>query len=128
MVSSRLRQYGCGRNSRHFVVSLHNGVRHAGQMGRPAIAVDQNIFWRHAPAAALECRHSTLHGEIGGIENIDAVNLFHRGPADAPGQRAFANDGRQCFSLFGRKLLGVRQSLNGIFGIQNHCRGADGPG
>lgn len=105
MVSSRFREYGCGRNSRHFVISLHNGVGHAGQMGRPAIAVDQNIFRRHAPAAALECRHRTLHGEIGGIENIHAVNLFHRGPADAPGQRAFANDGRQCFSLFGRKLL-----------------------
>ena len=66
-----------------------------------------------------------MHGQDGGVEYVDAVNLFDRGHAYGPSHGVALNHFAQSIALVWGELLGVVEDFVVIVGRQNHGRRID---
>ena len=104
-----------GRSNRgHLTVALdHRSARHL--QFRATVAVDQRQLGCHAQAF-----DRALHGQHGGVENIQAVNLFNLGAGNAPGQGFLADFIEEFVATGFAEFFRIVQTQNRPRRIENH--------
>ena len=117
-ITGHLGEDGGGADGGHQAVALDHGARLHRQC-RAAVAVDKDQLGCHG-----EARHGALHGQHGGVQYIELVDLIRGGAAYGPGQGLCLDLAIQGEALLLGELLGVGEAFNGIGGIQDH-RGGD---
>ena len=75
------------------------------EVATEAVAIDEEIF-----RAGFQPLDGSLHGEEGGSEDIQPVNLLDGGAADGDGDRLFPYSEVVVLATMGCELLGVGQS------------------
>ena len=99
---------------RHPTIALdHRRTRH--RQLWTAIAVDQCQSGCHAQPF-----DGALHGQHGGMQDIQPIDLLHLGAGDAPGQGLFANLVEQHFAARLGEFLRVVQAENRPRRIEDH--------
>ena len=83
---------------------------------------------RRASGSYRQRQERAAHRQHRGLKNVETINLVAIRPADRPGERACANDGRQARALCGREDLGVRQPADAPARVENHGGGHYGTG
>jgi len=59
----------------------------------------------HVSGTQRQAQERAPHRKERRLQNIETVNLLRIGPADAPGERACANEERQAAPLLGRQYF-----------------------
>ncbi|MCY1542267.1 hypothetical protein D9M68_780080 [compost metagenome] len=115
-IPADLGQNRCGGDRRHLTIALdHSRARHL--QARATIAVDQR-----QPGGDTQAFHGALHRQHGGMEDIQAIDLLHLGPGDAPGQRFLADLVEEFLATRLSELLRIVQAENRSQRIENHRR------
>ena len=66
------------------------------------------------------------HGLAGGLINVPGVNALRVDFGDGPGEGVLANAFAEFRAAFGGQFLGVVETDNSAFGVENHCGGNHG--
>ena len=98
----------------------HGGVGNA-RIGAEAVAVDEQVL-----GAEGEGCNGAVHGQEGGVEDVDAVDFFGRDHAHGPGQGFALDDGAEGVALAFGELLRVVQQFVAEAGGQDDGGGIDG--
>ena len=103
-ISHGLGEDGGGGNGGNLAIALDHGFDGYRQF-RTAVAIDHRLLRRQAQSS-----DRTLHGEKGGMQDIELIDFLDAGFSNCPGQCLFADfSGQHLAPLFG-KLLGVVQA------------------
>ena len=105
MVSVDLCHNGGGSNGGDPAVTPYDRLIGDLEVATEAVAVDEEILW-----AGFQPLDGSLHGEEGGSEDIQPVNLLDGGAADGDGNRLFPDGEVVVLATMGCELLGVGQS------------------
>ena len=123
VVPERLGQDAGGCDGEVFAVALDDGGVRQVAVGLETVAVDDDGF--RPKGELVEC---PVHGEDGGVEDVDVVYLLGRNDADTPGQGIAQNLFAELVAPLFRELLGVIQPLVVIIGGENDGGGEDAAG
>ena len=86
---------------------------------RAAVAIDEDMLRRHG-----QLFHRLFHGQHGGLQDVDAVDLPGIDADHAPGDGAVAYLYGKRFTAFCTELFGIGQACNGLIPVQ-YDRGGD---
>src|SRR5579863_5478668 len=95
-----------------------------GELGRGKVeceGVDEEIV-----AGRVQLFHGKLHGEAGGLVNIDAVDFEGVDGGDSPGDGTLANERGEGFAALGSELFAVAEAADGAARGENDGGGVDG--
>lgn len=101
-----------------------------GDGGNPAVALDDGLagnaglrtiqaIHQHLLRLGMQCLHGAFHREQGRLQDVEAVDLFHFGIGDRPGQGAFANEGRKSVAPFFGEFFGIGKAFDGTHFVEN---------
>uniref|UniRef100_A0A0N4Z2V9 LigA n=1 Tax=Parastrongyloides trichosuri TaxID=131310 RepID=A0A0N4Z2V9_PARTI len=121
-IPGRLGQDGRRRDGQGAAVALDHGRHRAGQL-EAVVAVHQGVHRRMGQGL-----DRPPHGQAGGVQDVQLVDLLDRGEADAPGQGAGLDLGLQRGAALFRQGLGIIDSLGQVVGVQDHRRRRHRPG
>ena len=107
-------QNGRGRDGGHQCVALDDGLCTYGQGGQ-AVAINQHQLRRQSQSL-----YRPLHGQQGGLQDVDLVYFLHTGLGNRKTQGPRPDLVKQGFAAFGGEFFGVVQTLNGIQVVQDH--------
>lgn len=121
-VSGHFGEYGCGRNGERNGIAVDHGGLTVWTPGYAGAVHKNAIGWDAKPL------DGTAHGEIGGLQDIDAVDFFRRSLANAMGNSDFGDPRVKARPPVRREYLGVVQAGNHDIPGKNHRGGDDRTG
>ena len=120
VVAVGLGQDGGGSDGEVLAVALDDGGMGQVAVGLEAVAIDDDGLGPH-----LELVEGTVHGQDGGVEDIDLVDLLRRDDAHGPCHRVALDILAQGIALAGGELLGVVEPfvviVGMLFGTNSFC-------
>ena len=108
-----------GGNGHAFGIALDDRDFVAGESGL-TVAVDQSKIRLHAQRF-----HGAAHGEKGGLQNVDLVDLFFACRADAVGDGFFTDNIIKRLTLFFAEFFGIVEPFDLAVFRQDHRRRAN---
>lgn len=117
VVTAGFGQDGRGRNGEVLAIALHDGL-----MGYVAVGFEAVAVHNHEGRTHRQLVEGPVHGQDGGVEDIDFVNFLVRYRRYGPGHGIRLNDLAQGIAAMGRQLLAVVEPLVVIVGRQDDGR------
>ncbi len=96
-------------------IALDDGIAGDAVQRRRVIAVGQ-----HPDRSRIQGQYCAAHGQQAGLENVQAVDLFHRGLGHGMAQGLLADEDFQLLAALGGEFLGVGQAVDGPRRIEDH--------
>ncbi len=119
-VAGHLGEDRCGGDRRHPAVALDHRFGGTGEHRAP-ITVHQ-----HRVHVNSQGFHRPHHGQMGGVVNVQTVDLVGLGAAQGPAQGALADGRGEPLPARRGELLGIRQAVDGPGRVQHHGGGDHG--
>jgi hypothetical protein len=109
-------QNGSRRNGGDQGITSHNGFC-TDVKQRQSVAIDQ-----HHVGLEAQAFYGSLHGQHGGLQDIETVNFFHTGLCNGKTQSLCPDFIKQPFTTLGRQFFGIIQTRYRLQFIQDHGR------
>ena len=119
-VTGNLGKNGRSGDGRYAAIALDHRLTAHWQRGT-AIAVNQNEVRLN-----MQPGYRALHGQHGCVQDIQAVDFFHLGAGNTPGQRTLLNQRKQRLAARFGQLLGVVEPLNWPGRVKDYRSGNHG--
>ncbi|MNV31301.1 hypothetical protein D3C71_1226020 [compost metagenome] len=115
-IAADLGQNRCRRDGRNLAIALHYRFG-AHRQFRATVAVDHRQFRLN-----VQPGDRALHGQHGGVQDIQFVDFFDFGASDAPAQGFFADFVVELFAAGFGEFLRVVQAQNRLVRVEDHRR------